>query len=107
MVPPQELQKLIQYYKGELTENALLNKAATVAAKREILLKSHLPAGIINAKVKPLSRERHHLTKRVRRGPTGGFGGQMEDEEEDDDALVTGSLEQWFKRIIKATPSRK
>ena len=82
MVPPKEL---VQFYKGELTENALLNKAATLAAQRDMLLKSKLPAGIVNARVKPLSRELHHLTKRVRRGPVGGMGGQMEEEEEKDE----------------------
>lgn len=92
----------------KLTKNALLNKTATMAAKRDLLLKSNVPAGIINAKVKPLSRELQHVTKRVRRGPTGGLGGQMEDEEEeDDDALVTGPIEQWFQKMIKATSSKK
>ena len=107
MVPPKEL---VQFYKGELTENALLNKAATLAAQRDMLLKSKLPAGIVNARVKPLSRELHHLTKRVRRGPVGGMGGQMEEEEEDedeDDGLITGPMEQWMKKMIKGTPSKK
>ena len=35
MVPPQQMQKLIQYYKGELTENALLNKVAAMAAQKK------------------------------------------------------------------------
>ena len=34
MIPQKELDQLIQYYKGELTENALLNKAAKLAAKK-------------------------------------------------------------------------
>jgi len=33
MIPHKDLEQLIQYYKRELTENALLNKAATLAAK--------------------------------------------------------------------------
>ena len=57
--------------------------------------------------MKPLSRELHHLTKRVRRGPVGGLGGQLEDEDEEDDSLVTGPMEQVVKRLIKATPSKK
>ena len=109
MVPPKEMEKLVRYYKGELTENAWLNKAARTAAKRDLLLKSKLPAGVIKAKVKPLSRELHHLTKRVRRGPVGGLGGQLEEDEDDeeDDSLVTGPMEQVVKRLIKATPSKK
>ena len=106
MVPPKEL---VQFYKGELTENALLNKAATLAAQRDMLLKSKLPAGIVNARVKPLSRELHHLTKRVRRGPVGGMGGQIEEDEDEDedDGLITGPVEQWMKKMIKGTPSKK
>ena len=77
----------MQYYKGELTENALLNKAATLAAKRDLMLKNNQPDPIINAKVKPLSRELHHLTKRVRRGPVGGLGGHLDDE--DEEAMTT------------------
>ena len=109
MVPPQQMEKLIQYYKGELTENALLNKAARTAAKRDIILNSKLPASIIKAKVKPMSRELHHLTKRVRRGPVGGLGGQLEedDDDEEDDSLVTGPVEQVIKKIIKGTPVKK
>ena len=108
MVPPQQMEKLIQYYKGELTENAILNKAARTAAKRDIILNSKLPASIIKAKVKPLSRELHHLTKRVRRGPVGGLGGQLEeDDDEEDDSLVTGPVEQVIKKIIKGTPAKK
>ena len=106
MVPPKEL---VQFYKGELTENALLNKAATLAAQRDMLLKSKLPAGIVNARVKPLSRELHHLTKRVRRGPVGGMGSEMEegDDDDEDDGLITGPMEQWMKKMIKGTPSKK
>ena len=38
MIPQKELDQLIQYYKGELTENALLNKTATLASKKHLLL---------------------------------------------------------------------
>ena len=108
MVPPQQMEKLIQYYKGELTENALLNKAARTAAKRDIILNSKLPASIIKAKVKPLSREVHHLTKRVRRGPVGGLGGQLEeDDDEEDDSLVTGPVEHVIKKNHKRNPRQK
>ena len=96
LYPPQALQKLVQYYKGELTENALLNKAATLAAKKDLVLKSNLPAGIVNTKVKPLLREVHHLTKRVRHRLVGGFGGRIKDE--NDNGLVTGPMEQWLKK---------
>ena len=107
MVPPKEMERLVQHYKGELTENAFLNKAARMAAKRDLLLKSKLPTGIIKAKVKLLSRELHHLTKRVRRGPIGGMGGQLEEDDDEDDALVTGPMEQVIRKIIKGTLAKK
>jgi len=37
MVPKKDLDQLIGYYKGELTENAQLTKAATLAAKKTSL----------------------------------------------------------------------
>lgn len=107
MIPQKDMEELIQHYKGELTENALLTKAAKIAAKKHVLLKSGLPPAIINAKTKPMSNELVHLTKWTRQFPGGsGSGGQgehQEDEEEGD--LVAGPVEQWLKQMIKGSPS--
>ena len=74
MIPQKDLKQLIQYYKGELTENALLNKAATLAAKKHVLLANpELPPALVNAQTKPLSQELTKLTKRIRQFP-GGVG---------------------------------
>ena len=114
MIPHKDLEQLIQYYKGELTENALLNKAATLAAKKHVLLAdSQLPPALVNAQTKPLSQELIKLTKRIRQfpggvgvgapgGPPGEEGEEGEDEVGD---LVTGPVEQWLKRMIKGSPS--
>ena len=65
MIPHKDLEQLIQYYKGELTENSLLNKAATLAAKKHVLLANpQLPPALVNAQTKPLSQELTKLTKR-------------------------------------------
>jgi len=70
MIPQKDLDQLIQYYKGELTENALLNKAATLAAKKnDLLADPHLPPAIENARTKPLSQELTTLAKRKRQFP--------------------------------------
>ena len=70
MIPQKDLDQLIQYYKGELTENALLNKAATLAAKKHALLADPKPPpAIVNARTKPLSQELTKLTKRIRQFP--------------------------------------
>ena len=112
MIPQKDLKQLIQYYKGELTENALLNKAATLAAKKHVLLANpELPPAVVNAQTKPLSQELIKLTKRICQFPGGvGVGapgappGEEEEEEEAGD-LVTGPVEQWLKRMIKGSPS--
>ena len=111
MIPHQDLQQLIQYYKGELTENALLNKAATLAAKKHVLLANpQLPPALVNAQTKPLSQELTKLTKRIRQFPGGvgvGAPGGPPGEEGEEEAgdLVTGPVEQWLKRMIKGSPS--
>jgi len=109
MIPQKDLDQLIQYYKGELTENALLNKAATLAA-HVFLADPQLPPALVNAKTKPLSQELTKLTKRIRQfpggagvGAPGGPPGEEGEEEEGD--LVTGPVEQWLKRMIKGSPS--
>ena len=111
MIPQKDLNQLIQYYKGELTENALLNKAATLAAKKHVLLANpELPPALVNAQTKPLSQELIKLTKRIRQFPGGvGVGAPGappgEDDEEEAGDLVTGPVEQWLKRMIKGSPS--
>ena len=110
MIPHQDLEQLIEYYKGELTENALLNKAATLAAKKHVLLANpQLPPALVNAQTKPLSRELTKLTKRIRQFPggvgVGAPGGPPGEEEEEAGDLVTGPVEQWLKRMIKGSPS--
>ena len=107
MIPHKDLEQLVQYYKGELTENALLNKAATLAAQKHVLLANpQLPPALVNAQTKPLSQELIKLTKRIRQFPGGvGVGAPGappgEDEEEEAGDLVTGPVEQWLKRMIK------
>ena len=112
MIPHQDLEQLIQYYKGELTENALLNKAAKVAAQKHVLLANpQLPPALVNAQTKPLSQELIKLTKRIRQFPggvgVGAPGGPPSEEGEEEEAgdLVTGPVEQWLKRMIKGSPS--
>ena len=111
MIPHKDLEQLVQYYKGELTENALLNKAAKLAAQKHVLLANpEVPPALVNAQTKPLSQELIKLTKRIRQFPGGvGVGAPGappgEDEEEDPGDLVTGPVEQWLKRMIKGSPS--
>ena len=111
MIPHKDLEQLIQYYKGELTKNALLNKAAKLAAKKYVLLADpQLPPALVNAQTKPLSQELTKLTKRIHQFPEGvGVGAPGgppgEQGEEDEGDLVTGPVEQWLKRMLKGSPS--
>ena len=110
MIPHKDLEQLIQYYKGELTENALLNKAATLAAQKHVLLANpQLPPAVVNAQTKPLSQELTKLTKCIRQFPggvgVGAPGAPPGEEEEEAGDLVTGPVEQWLKRMIKGSPS--
>jgi len=41
LVPTKEFDQLVQYYKGELTDNALLNKAGYCAAVSHMLLQDN------------------------------------------------------------------
>jgi len=87
MIPHKDLEQLIQYYKGELTENAFLTKAATLAAKKRVVSQPQLPPALVNAQTKPLSQELTKLTKRIRQFPggvaVGAPGGPPGEEEEE------------------------
>ena len=109
MVPTKDFERMVQYYKGEITDNALLNKAARLAAESHLLLKDQsLPDGIAMARVKPIARERARLTKRIRQFPSArAAGGEApEEEEEEEDGLVTGPLYNMMKQIIKGSAKK-
>ena len=97
MVPQKDFEQLKQWYKGELTENAMLDKAAKLAAtKHQLLADPKKPAPLVNAHTRSLSRELAKLTKRLRQFPSAGVGaaGPAEaggdDEGEEEGSLVTG-----------------
>ena len=84
MIPQKDFGRLMQLYKGQLTENTLLNKAARLAAqKNQLLSDPNQPAAIVNASV-------------------GGEGGEVDEEEGD---LVAGPVEKWLKQMIKGSLS--
>ena len=65
-VPAQVWEQLIDKYREDLTDNTQLTKAAKLAAEKNLWLASGYPPAMINANIKPLSRELGHLTKRIR-----------------------------------------
>jgi len=67
MVPIQEFNQLQDYYKGKLTENALLNKAGRLAAEERLILsKPNIPASMAVEMVKPIASKEGKLVKRLR-----------------------------------------
>ena len=55
IVDPQEFQALVDFYKGKISESALLDKAAKVAAETQMLLSdSHRQAGLKEPMIKQL-----------------------------------------------------
>ena len=99
MVPMQEFKRLQDYYKGQITENALLNKAGRLAAEEHLILKDkRIPASVAMKMVKPLSSEQGRLVKRIRTGKTGPmtFLGTEEPE-----GMVDAPVERLLKEILK------
>ena len=69
MVPVQEFNRLKDYYKGQMTENALLDKAGRLAAEEHIILKDkRIPDSMAVKIAKPLASEQGRLVKRIRTG---------------------------------------
>ena len=104
MVPTKEFDQLVQYYKGEITDNALLNKAGRLAAESHVILRDKsIPDSIAIKKIKPLARQRGRLTKRIRQiGPLSSNSVDVSEEEEEEEGdLVKGPLETMFKQLIK------
>ena len=113
MLKPEEFNQLLQYYKGEISDSALLNKACRIAAETHLLLQDKtIPDAIANARVKELRRERQRLTKRLREVPgvASVTGGQPPPDVDDGSSLENGTLDNLLKQIIKntavATPSK-
>ena len=78
MIPHKELEQLIQYYKGELTKNALLNKAATLAAKKRVVSRPSTPPSLgqcpnqtVESRINQVNQTHPSISWRGRCGCTG------------------------------------
>lgn len=71
MVPTREFERLTDYYKGQISESALLNKARRLAVEQHLIFKDpKIPDATAVKMVKPLARQQVRLIKRIRLGPT-------------------------------------
>ena len=111
VLPKKELPEIVQWYKGELTSNALLNRAGHLAAKKKRLLADPgLEAAEAVQQTQPLSRALREATKRLRQLPGAegpGGGGVIVDGEEEDENLVSTALEKWMKRMVQSGLKRE
>ena len=72
MVPVQEFKRLQDYYKGQMTENGLLDKAGRLAAKEHLILKDkRIPDSMVVKITKPLSSEQGRQVKHLHTSKTG------------------------------------
>ena len=101
MVPSKEFEALTQFYKGKITESALLNKAGRLAAEEHLILRNKkIPANTAMKMVKPRATERARLTKRIRLGP--GSGGGPDPTLGDKEGIADAPLEKMLHRILKS-----
>ena len=97
MVPTQEFERLQDYYKGQISQSALLNKAGRLAAEKDLILSNpKIPDATAVRMTKPLAREQARLTKRIRTGTRIPAGAGMPSE-----AMVDSPLENLLKKIIE------
>ena len=98
MVPVQEFKRLQNYYKGQMTENALLDKAGRLAAEEHLILNDkRIPDSMAVKMSKPLSSEQGRLVKRIRTGKTGPLTFRGTEEPE---GMVDAPVETLLKEII-------
>ena len=101
MIPTQEFERLQDFYKGQITQSALLNKAGRLAAEKHLILKNpKIPDAVAVRMVKPLAREQVRLTKRIRTGGLASEGAGAPDPDEQE-AMVDAPLENLLKKILK------
>ena len=104
MIPTQEFERLQDFYKGQISESALLNKASRLAAEKHLILKNpKIPNATAVKMVKPLARDQVRLTKRIR---TGGIPPEGVGTPDPDEALVDAPLESLLKQLIKTGPKK-
>ena len=97
MVPTQEFERLQDYYKGQISQSALLNKAGRLAAENHLILSNRkIPDATAVRMTKPLAREQVRLTKRIRTGTRIPAGAGMLSE-----AMVDSPFKNLLKKIIE------
>ena len=103
MIPTQEFERSQDFYKGQVSQSALFNKAGRLVAEKHLILKNpKIPDAMAVKMTKPMAREQVRLTKWIRTGsvPLEGVGALDPDEYE---AMVDSPLENLLRKIVKQT----
>ena len=99
MVPVQDFKQLQEYYKGQMTQNALLNKAGRLAAEEHLILNDkRIPDSMAVKMIKPLASEEKRIVKRLRTGAAGPIAYSGTEQPE---GMVDSPAESLLKQIIK------
>ena len=108
LVSPEDMERLVEQYKGTLTENSRLTHAARLAAKQHVLLTSpEIPPATKKIRVKALGPEVRKATRRVRTMNLPAAGGAA-GADDDDDGFAQGPMETFLRTLIKSnTPQPK
>ena len=99
VVSPEDMERLVDHYKGALMENSRLTHAARLAAKQHVLLASpEISPTTKKIRVKALGPEVRRATKRVRTMNLPAAGGEAG--ADDDDEFAQGPMETFLLSLI-------
>ena len=100
--------RLRDKYKSDIFEDSRLNKAAGLAAKKEILLNSAAPDTWKEPRVKAVNRELQQWVKKIRQpGGTRAITRYDEDTDEDEDNLAVAPIHRLMGDISKISQGIK
>lgn len=105
LVKPEEFKTLVNYYKGNITESTLLNKAARVAAETRVLIDDETIApDLKETQMKEMMRKRSRLAKELRQSAVAIPSASGSDDDRKD-SLQEHVLKGVAKNINKQTAS--
>ena len=74
MIPRRELPQLMQFYKSQIMENPLLEKAAQLSVQQhQLLTDPAISDSVATAQLKPLGRQIHFLKTELKKGTPSSF----------------------------------
>lgn len=101
MIPPEEMEVLMEKHAKRITSDPRLTKAARLSAIQEKVLRSpKIPLGIKQAKVKSLATK---ISKAVRRYKKGPLSSEIVDAPREEQ---TKAFEELLKKILRPRPTR-